>query len=175
MYQSGHDPAVGPKLDTRQARYDAIRPGKAMWGALFEEQGAAFGMDQRDPTNDKRLIEFCLSIPDEMYVGNGRDRLLVRRGMEGLMPPEILWSELRGIQAADIGQRLRKKRAETEKAFELIKKSKLAQKYLNMRMMADIISPLWENRVGVPAGRQVSMDFLRGLMVGLFLLRFERD
>ena len=37
---------------------------------------------KRDPTNDLRVIHFCLSVPEEQYVQNGLDRSLIRRSTE---------------------------------------------------------------------------------------------
>lgn len=59
-----------------------------------------FGVDLRDPTSDKRLIEFCLALPNHHYTDGIQHRLLARRGMEGILPPEVVWNQQRGLQAA---------------------------------------------------------------------------
>ena len=41
-----------------------------------------YGLWKRDPTNDIRVIRFCLSVPEEQYVQNGLDRALIRRSTE---------------------------------------------------------------------------------------------
>ncbi|NQX66751.1 lasso peptide isopeptide bond-forming cyclase [Paenibacillus alba] len=57
---------------------------------------------QRDPTNDLRVIRFCLSVPEEQYVQNGLDRALIRRSTEKLLPDAIrLNQRIRGVQGAD--------------------------------------------------------------------------
>ena len=56
----------------------------------------------RDPTNDLRVIQFCLSVPEEQFVQNGLDRALIRRATEGFLPDKIrLNQRVRGIQGAD--------------------------------------------------------------------------
>lgn len=60
-----------------------------------------FGIDTRDPTSDRRLIELCLSIPDAQYLHKGVYRSLVRRSMAGIVPDQILRERRKGLQAAD--------------------------------------------------------------------------
>ncbi|WP_238655529.1 asparagine synthase-related protein [Paenibacillus piscarius] len=56
----------------------------------------------RDPTNDLRVINFCLSVPEEQYVQNGVDRSLIRRAMKGRLPDTVRLNQTRrGIQGAD--------------------------------------------------------------------------
>ncbi|MFH7456912.1 asparagine synthase-related protein, partial [Pseudomonas syringae group genomosp. 7] len=43
----------------------------------------------RDPTNDLRVIRFCLSVPETQFVQNGQDRSLIRRATENLLPDDI--------------------------------------------------------------------------------------
>lgn len=56
----------------------------------------------RDATNDLRVINFCLSVPEGQYVQNGVDRSLIRRAMEGRLPDMVrLNRKRRGVQGAD--------------------------------------------------------------------------
>ena len=59
------------------------------------------GTQLRDPLGERRLVEWCLHLPDDQYLSRGRSRLLVRRLMQGRLPPAILESRERGVQAAD--------------------------------------------------------------------------
>ncbi|MEM5591096.1 asparagine synthase-related protein [Niallia circulans] len=61
-----------------------------------------YGLISRDPTNDIRVIRFCLSIPEDQYVQKGMDRALIRRSTEGYLPDEIrLNQQIRGAQGTD--------------------------------------------------------------------------
>lgn len=61
-----------------------------------------YGLISRDPTNDLRVIRFCLSIPEDQYVQKGMDRALIRRSTEGYLPDEIrLNQQIRGAQGTD--------------------------------------------------------------------------
>lgn len=56
----------------------------------------------RDPTNDLRVIQFCLTVPEEQYVQNGLDRSLIRRSTKNLLPDKVrLNQRVRGVQGAD--------------------------------------------------------------------------
>jgi len=55
---------------------------------------------------DKRILEFCFSVPDTVYISDGRDRMLIRRAMKGLLPDDVLWNTKRGLQAADLTSRM---------------------------------------------------------------------
>ncbi|MDL4838973.1 asparagine synthase-related protein [Aquibacillus rhizosphaerae] len=57
---------------------------------------------KRDPTNDLRVIRFCLSLPDNQFVQDGYDRALIRRATEGYLPDKVrLNQRIRGVQGAD--------------------------------------------------------------------------
>ena len=75
------------------------------WNAsntLASKLSLNYSLWKRDPTNDIRVIRFCLSLPEEQYVQNGIDRALIRRSTENLLPDEIrLNQRIRGVQGAD--------------------------------------------------------------------------
>jgi asparagine synthase (glutamine-hydrolysing) len=60
-----------------------------------------FGIDLRDPTADKRLYEFCFSIPPEQYIADGHSRSLARRALKERIPESTRLSYKRGLQGAD--------------------------------------------------------------------------
>ncbi|HWR39183.1 MAG TPA: asparagine synthase-related protein [Patescibacteria group bacterium] len=67
----------------------------------------AHGLVSRDPMADRRVIEFCLRVPERQYARSGRERYLLRRAMQGLLPDEVRWNQHeRGQQCADVAQRL---------------------------------------------------------------------
>lgn len=75
-------------------------------GAIETKLSLKHGVIKRDPTRDKRVIEFCLSLPSEQYVRNGQERHLIRRSMKGILPDKIrLNTSTRGIQGVDWIQR----------------------------------------------------------------------
>jgi asparagine synthase (glutamine-hydrolysing) len=76
-------------------------------GAIETKVSLVNGIIRRDPTRDKRVIEFCLSLPSEQFVRNGQERYLIRRAMEGILPDKVrLNISTRGLQSADWIQRI---------------------------------------------------------------------
>lgn len=98
-----------------------------------------FGVDTRDPTSDRRLIELCLSIPEEQYLYQGEPRSLVRRAMVGLLPAEILLERHRGKQAADWFNVVDPARNAFAEEVARLEVSPLAQKCLDMPRLRRLI------------------------------------
>jgi asparagine synthase (glutamine-hydrolysing) len=60
-----------------------------------------WGIDLRDPTADRRLLEFCLSVPTEQFFRDGVLRGLGRAALLDRAPLEVLNEKRKGWQAAD--------------------------------------------------------------------------
>jgi len=75
------------------SRYDF---GEFRKGAL-----AGWGIDERDPTGDRRLIEFCLSLPIDMLLKDGIRRPLARAALSDRLPAAVLHERSKGYQSAD--------------------------------------------------------------------------
>lgn len=85
--------------------------------ALGTLAGALYGVQMREPFNDRRLVEWCLGIPDDQYLRNGQSRRLIRRMMEGRLPPETL-NGPRGYTGLDWHLHATRDLAEMRAAFE---------------------------------------------------------
>jgi asparagine synthase (glutamine-hydrolysing) len=53
--------------------------------------GLSQGLEYRYPFLDRRVVEFCLGLPPDMYFNHGWKRYLFRRAMEGILPPQLQW------------------------------------------------------------------------------------
>jgi asparagine synthase (glutamine-hydrolysing) len=98
-----------PHRDSRLARIHDfhIWCETADW---FAKIRANFGIDPRTPAFDRRLVEFCLGIPDDQYRRGGRERWLIKRTMQGRLPDSVLSNTKRGYQASDWFVRLTRER-----------------------------------------------------------------
>jgi asparagine synthase (glutamine-hydrolysing) len=77
-------------------------------GEVDVKLGLTYGIVRRDPTSDKRVMEFCLRLPPEQLVKDGVERSLIRRALVGILPDKVrLNQSVRGAQGADWIQRLR--------------------------------------------------------------------
>jgi asparagine synthase (glutamine-hydrolysing) len=58
-----------------------------VWNAELTERGAAWhGMEDRHPFADRRLVEFCLALPEAQRRRGGTFKFVLRQAMRGLVP-----------------------------------------------------------------------------------------
>lgn len=91
----------GNSMRVRLASLQDASPGLARKRAL-----GAWGMEERDPTADRRLAEFCLTLPPEMLLHRGITRPLARSALADRLPGSVLHNRMRGIQSADWHERI---------------------------------------------------------------------
>jgi asparagine synthase (glutamine-hydrolysing) len=58
---------------------------------VLDKTSAAFSIQTRYPFWDKRLMEFCLAIPPDQTLFRSWGRIVLRRAMDGILPPEVQW------------------------------------------------------------------------------------
>lgn len=58
---------------------------------ISDRYAAAFQVEVRHPFMDKRLLEFCLSLPPEQKFNKGWSRLVMRRAMKNVLPNQVQW------------------------------------------------------------------------------------
>jgi asparagine synthase (glutamine-hydrolysing) len=79
-------------MSVRQEQWQALTHGCIAYTLEQADQFAArFGVEMRHPFMDKRLVEFCLALPAEQKLCDGWTRMILRRGLEGVLPAEIQW------------------------------------------------------------------------------------
>jgi asparagine synthase (glutamine-hydrolysing) len=98
-----------PTRDWRLGRINDFRTycESADW---FAKVRANFRVDIRTPAFDRRVVEFCIGIPQDQYLHEGRERWLIRRAMKGRLPDIVLYNKKWGAQAADWYPRLTRER-----------------------------------------------------------------
>jgi len=126
----------------------------------------AHGIVKRDPTCDKRIIEFCLSLPSEQFVREGKERFLIRRAMEGVLPDKIRLNYAnRGQQSADWIQRLQ---PQWEKIYAEI------ENVLNDDKITDYIDVDKIKLQLVSTGKSIDDNCSKNVRVLLIVLIFSR-
>ena len=83
-----------PNLYSRNRQYahylDVINPTIEMSLNLINHNASEYGIDIKFPFMDRRLIEFCLSIPSNQKLRNGVSRSILRRSLKNILPNAIL-------------------------------------------------------------------------------------
>jgi asparagine synthase (glutamine-hydrolysing) len=151
-------------------------PGSVSFqGANQAEMGAAFGLEMRDPTGDARVLAFCFSVPDRIFIEprTGLDRWLIREAMKGRLPESVRMNRRRGRQAADLVPRLRHSAAAVDDALTEIERGPAAD-YVSV----PALRRAWQKvrsedtpEASVLAGAVLA----RGIMAGLFVNGFGTD
>jgi len=87
-----------PPADNRQFRWELLQQHDS--GSFRKGILARWGIDERDPTADRRLAEFCFSVPPDLLFSGGVSRRLARVAFADRLPPSVLQAP-RGYQYAD--------------------------------------------------------------------------
>lgn len=115
--RSTGNPAPTPPDRRERAGHAALwqKPNRQIILEETAPTAAAWGIEDRHPFMDRRLVEFCVGLPGALKLRDGYGRYIARLGMEGILPPEVQWrgdktnfspSILKGI-VADYGDSIR--------------------------------------------------------------------
>jgi asparagine synthase (glutamine-hydrolysing) len=91
---AGH--ALAGEREIRLRPFEANDVGSLGKGIL-----AGWGVDCRDPTADRRLVEFTFTVPPEEFLRGGIPRSLARRALAGRVPQSVLSERRKAVQAPD--------------------------------------------------------------------------
>lgn len=72
----------------------------------LDKAAAAFSLEPRYPFFDRRLMEFCLALPPEQKLHQGWTRVVMRRAMAGILPPEVQWRTRKANLSANFKRKL---------------------------------------------------------------------
>jgi asparagine synthase (glutamine-hydrolysing) len=137
---------------------------------------AAWQVEQRDPTQDKRVFEFCLGIPIEQYLVGGQSRSLIRRAMQDRLPASTLRRTTRGLQSADWYLTVGAARPQLSAELTRIERSPLACRVLDTARLRTLLDT-WPGSGYYTA--QVSdvwhLAFTRGIAAGSFLAQYDPE
>jgi asparagine synthase (glutamine-hydrolysing) len=95
----GLDLSFRPRAGGATARREAL--GRIDRGNYTKGTLAGWGVDLRDPSGDRRLVEFCLRVPAGQFLHAGVPRALARDAFADRLPAEVVSERRKGYQAAD--------------------------------------------------------------------------
>jgi asparagine synthase (glutamine-hydrolysing) len=137
---------------------------------------AGWGIETRDPTGDKRVYEFCAAIPPEQFVVGGRGRSLIRRAMQGRLPPAIVDRREKGTQAADWYESLSAILPQIRDELGLLAKSPEARRLLDLDRLRSAVDQ-WpktaQEAFEHPGLCEAALP--RAISVGYFIRRCESE
>ena len=131
---------------------------------------AGWGLDVRDPTADRRLVELCLSIPPEQFLVEGEPRALARAAFADRLPPEILQEKRSGLQASDWHEGFAAARDEIAEEVERFASIEATGQVLDDEMLKRLLSHIpdgdWNSS---KVSSLYRLALLRGLSAGHFV------
>lgn len=168
--ERGHDVQYRPPksgYDARMGMLVRMDGGNYVKGLL-----AGWNIDFRDPTCDRRLIEYCLSIPTEAFIAGGVPRVLARKVLADRLPQPVLDETRRGYQGADWHEGASAARGRMLEELEALAENEPAVRVMDLgrmrRLVEDWPSSGWHAKAVLLPYRAA---LLRGLSVGHFIRR----
>jgi asparagine synthase (glutamine-hydrolysing) len=133
-------------------------------------------LDSRDPTYDRSVVEFCLTVPLEEFLRGGQLRSLARRSMVGRLPSSTLKRTMRGRQSADWYLNLAAVRGRMAVEVQRLRSSPLASRMLDLKRMSSLIENWPGNgfeQDAMAGSHHIALT--RGLSMGRFLMQYDPD
>jgi asparagine synthase (glutamine-hydrolysing) len=164
----GWDLAERPRRDPLEDRIWALK--RADGGNAYKGVLAEWGLSVRDPTADRRVIEYTLSVPYEEFLSGGVPRSLARRAFADRLPDGVIDARVRGYQSADWYEALNGARSEIEEGLALIMRCDAAAEALDFDWLDDCVrswpSDGWERD---DIRSKYRLGLLRGISAGHFI------
>jgi asparagine synthase (glutamine-hydrolysing) len=83
----------GASFSRREHWRELVDPGVADGFELCDRAAAPFSIERRYPFRDRRVVEFCLSLPPDQKLRHGWPRWILRTSLAGTVPDKIRWRE----------------------------------------------------------------------------------
>ncbi len=170
--QGGNNPFNRSWTNPIDKRMNIIRPGRNHVGSLWQNFGLNYGIEVRDPTFDKTLMEFCISVPDSYYLSKDYDRDLIRNALNGYLPDKVRLNKKRGLQAADIQFRIRENEKEIKKILNGFEGISSVNRLLDLDKMKSVFANVSTDNADA---QKIGSILLRGLGIGMFIEQFETN
>lgn len=150
--------------------------GNNQYGDYNAAASAGWGIDVRDPTADRRVFEFCASIPPEQFITQGKGRSLIRRAMRDRLPESTLNRREKGTQAADWYENLTRIRSELCAEVARLEQSAAARGLIDLDLLRSALEhwPVDARDAARQAGIYQSA-IPRGIATGYFIRKVEEE
>jgi len=159
--QAGHSPRLSGPADPQEQRLHMLNRfehGRDIATSLR----ALTGVETRSPLLDIRLLNFCMSMPEEQFLKDGVSRRLPRRVMAGRLPPAVLNNNLIGSQNPELWRRMTALRGSLLQEIAELQRHPQVARMIDMPRLVKITQD-WSNET------QVTLVLPRALHVARFL------
>lgn len=113
-------------------------PAMAFGRAHESEFPNRFGVDRRDPFHDEALVRFMLNAPHSLSYHRGRDKWIMRRAMQGLLPNPLRIKARTGLLTPFFAAGLQQHRSQIEHL--LFEQAPEWQQYVHPEPIRDMLA-----------------------------------
>jgi asparagine synthase (glutamine-hydrolysing) len=175
LYAHGHRPEDFPSgvriIDGKACRILWLT--MADLGMYVSASQRLFGVEQSNPTADRRVIDFCLSVPEEQYCLGGRERSLIRDAMAGKLPDKVRLERRKGLQAADFFPHLTLERDEINRELDRMQQSDLISRAVDLPALKNLTVRWPANISDTREWFDYCLKLTRAISIGRFVRRIE--
>jgi asparagine synthase (glutamine-hydrolysing) len=137
----------------------------------YANLAAAHGLDIARPMLDKRAIEFGLSIPEELYVKDGRDRYLACRALAGVYPAEFQTRPpSQDPRDPDYARMLRAELPTLKADIERLAQNATLRNYIDFKKVRTALSDLHAGEYGIATDRA-----MRAIRIARYIAWFQGE
>jgi asparagine synthase (glutamine-hydrolysing) len=111
---------------------------------LLDRTMAMHRVEGRYPFFDRRLAEYCLSLPADQKLADGYSRIVARRAMAGIVPDMVRWRAGKGLPGAHVVPALRRNRAILDDLF--VRDPSVLAPYVNIDVLRTAYADLLAER-----------------------------
>lgn len=144
------------------------------FGSSYKGTLAVWGVDYRDPTADRRLVEFSLRVPVEFLIGEGQPRALLRKVLADRVPSVVLDNRKKGYQAADWYETLTRARAGIEDEIERIEMFEASEDLIDLPRLKQLLAEWPEAGLQKWGEEGVAADYRHSLLRAVSAASFMR-
>jgi asparagine synthase (glutamine-hydrolysing) len=172
---AAHVPALRARPDQRAVAIWVTQAGAA------QADGAAAlaalnGVEHRDPTGDRRLVEAAIRQPEWVRRHDGITRAVARGSMSNRLPSEIVQRTRRGEQLPDWLDVMTARLPELHAELEELRAHELSRELIDVGRLEDFLArwPKREARANPAVVADYRLNLYRALSVSRYLRWFER-
>jgi asparagine synthase (glutamine-hydrolysing) len=158
-------------LAERLGQFRALDSGYLSKGVL-----GGWGIDLRDPTADRRMVEFCLRVPTEQFARNGIERALARGALADRLPAAVLSEGRRGYQFADWAENVAPARDQIKEMLGRFRAVPFLRHGIDLERLEALVRD-WPDEPQALAGQRVQYRtaMLRAVSLGRFVEKVSRS
>lgn len=162
---------VSPRHDRVQHRRVLRVQRKANHVGGFVGHGR---VELRYPFMDKRLLEFCLSVPGDLKVRNGFKRYLIRAGLDNVLPRAIQWRTSKKPFSPDYLRRYNAQRKQAQTLLDGIPAHDPVREVVDVEKLQTLAKlPVADDERGTFAESVALAAVPTGIYLICFLRRFQ--